>query len=494
MIALLLAGLVAIDVPPPSVPVPPPVVDVTGGMIEGTASQDVQALVFQGIPFAAPPTGENRWRSPQPVVAWQGVRDATHEAPACIQNDYQWNSHNYRYASEDCLTLDVRTPALTGKRPVMVWIHGGSNYAGGSGGTVQSRITDKGVVLVSIQYRLGVLGFLSHRGLAKEQGGASGNYGLMDQIAALKWVQANIATFGGDPGNVTIFGESAGSQDVSLLLASPETKGLFEKAIMESGTPGFGLPFRSLDDAFRLGDQLDALMDSGGDIEKLRHDSVAALLAADLKLIDPGVQTHGFLWLHTTIDGKVLPASPRRLYALAPKRPVIIGTNRAEFGVDGGVTHLDDAVDVAFDDHADKAWAFYHLDQPPPPADPRKGDRVLEVGTDIIFRCPANAFAALTSANGWRTWRYQFDLSADGGISSHGSEISHVLGGQQIEPGLTLADYWVNFAKTGDPNGAALPDWPAFTPDGERFAEFDKNGLTPEDHLRPTPCQWMDRL
>jgi para-nitrobenzyl esterase len=469
-------------------------VAVTGGTIEGASSTDGSALVFEGIPFAAPPTGENRWRAPQPVVAWSGVRDATHEAPACIQNDYQWNTHTYIYASEDCLTLDVRTPSLTGKRPVMVWIHGGSNYAGGAGGTIQSRITDKGVVLVAIQYRLGIFGFLSHRALAGEQGGSSGNYGLMDQIAALKWVRANIAKFGGDPNNITISGESAGSQDVSLLLASPETKGLFERAIMESGTPGFGLPFRTLDSAFRLGDQLDALLHSGGDIEKLRHDSTAALLAADLKLYDPGVQTHGFLWLHTTIDGKVLPESPRRLYAEAPKRPVIIGTNRAEFGIDGGVAHLAAAVDAAFGANAGKARAFYHLDQPAPPPDPRLGDRDLMVGTDIIFRCPATNLATLLAANGWPVWRYQFDLATNGGISSHTSDIPYVLGSAMIAPGYSLRDYWTAFARDGDPNAAALPDWPAFTADGARYVEIDKDGVAPRDHLRSTPCQWMDRL
>lgn len=470
----------------------PPRVTVTGGAVEGIANGTT--LIFQGIPFAAPPTGANRWRPPQPVIGWTGLRDATREAPACIQNDYGWNTQNYTYASENCLTLDVRTTSLTGKRPVMVWIHGGSNYAGGAGGTVQSPITDKGVVLVAIQYRLGILGFLSHHALAKEQGGASGNYGLMDQIAALKWVQANIAKFGGDPRNVTIFGESAGSQDVSLLLASPETKRLFAKAIMESGTPGFGLPFRSLEDAFRLGDQLDALLHSGGDIEKLRHDSVAALLAADLKLHDPGVQTHGFLWLHATIDGKVLPKNPRALYAEAPKRPVIIGTNRAEFGVDGGITHLDAAVDAAFGGNAEKARAFYHLGQPAPPPDPRLGDRDLVVGTDVIFRCPANSFANLLAANGWPIWRYQFDLSTGRSISSHTSEIPYVLGAALVAHGYTLSDYWTAFARSGDPNCAGVPAWPAFTVAGQRFAEIDSGGLTPEDHLRQTPCQWMDRL
>ncbi|HEU4961989.1 MAG TPA: carboxylesterase family protein [Sphingomonas sp.] len=470
----------------------PPRVAVTGGTVEGVATGD--ALVFRGIPFAAPPTGENRWRAPQPVAAWHGVRAATRAAPACIQNDYGWNRSFYITSSEDCLTLDVRTPSLEGKRPVMVWIHGGSNYAGGAAGTVESRITDKGVVLVAIQYRLGVLGFLSHRGLAKEQGGTSGNYGLMDQIAALKWVQANIARFGGDPGNVTIFGESAGSQDVSLLLASPETKGLFERAIMESGSPGFGLPFRSLDQAFRLGDQLDAQMESGGDIEKLRHASIAALLAADLKLVDPGVQTHGFLWLHTTIDGKVLPRDPRQLYDEGPKRPAIVGTNRAEFGIDGGRPHRDAAVDAAFGANAAKARAFYGLDRPDPPADPRLGDRDLMIGTDIIFRCPANRTAEAIATSGAPVWRYQFDLAQGGGISSHTSEIPYVMDGLPITPGVTLQDYWVDFAKTGDPNGGGLPEWPRFTADAQRYFEIDKGGVHAADHLRAEPCQWMDQL
>jgi para-nitrobenzyl esterase len=151
------------------------------------------------------------------------LRDASRPGPSCLQNDYGWNHADYVRASEDCLTLDVATTSLTGKRPVMVWIHGGSNRAGSAGETVRS-LARRGVVLVAVQYRLGLLGYLPHRALAGEQGGHAGNYGLMDQIAALRWVQANIARFGGDPAQVTIFGESAGAQDVGLLLAAPKQR------------------------------------------------------------------------------------------------------------------------------------------------------------------------------------------------------------------------------------------------------------------------------
>lgn len=472
----------------------PPRVAVTGGIIEGTAREDGRSLLFRGIPFAAPPIGENRWRPPQPVLAWRGVRAASREAPACIQADYGWTSTTFTYASEDCLTLNVSTPALAGKRPVMVWIHGGSNYSGGARDTVTSQITDKNVVLVTIQYRLGILGFLSHRALAREQGGASGNYGLMDQLAALDWVQHNIAHFGGDPANVTIFGESAGSQDVALLLASPQSRGLFDRAIMESGTADFGLTPRPLDRAYRLGDQLDALLDSKGDIERLRADSVVALLAADLKLYDPDVQTHGFLWLRPTIDGKVLPKAPRELYAEAPRRPVIIGTNRAEFGIDGGVTHIDAAVDAAFGANAGKARAFYHLGEPMTPADPRLGDLVLMAGTDIIFRCPANRTAETLAGLGWPVWRYELDLARDGGISSHTSELPYVLDGLPVVPGVSLQDYWAAFAKTGKPAAPSLPAWTAFSPQSQAYVSISSAGFANRQQLRATPCQWMDRL
>jgi len=290
-------------------------VKVDGGTVRGTEWSG-GGHIFRGIPFAAPPVAELRWKPPAPVRSWKGTLDATKQPPSCVQNDQGWNRGDFLIGSEDCLTLDVRTPALAGKRPVLVWIHGGSNRAGGPNDIVQSDL-GKEVVIVGVRYRLGIFGFLSHRKLTAEQG-ASGNYALMDQIAALEWVRRNIAKFGGDPDNVTIAGESAGSQDVSLMLAAPRARPLFRKAIMESGTPGFGLPFRSLEDAHRIGDQADALLGSGGDIGKLRQMSVPALLAVDKQLHDDALEADDYLWLRTTVDGAVFPISPRALFVGAP--------------------------------------------------------------------------------------------------------------------------------------------------------------------------------
>lgn len=470
----------------------PPAVAVTGGTIAGTVD-DHGTLLFRAIPFAAPPLGDLRWRPPAPVVPWQGQRDAARPGPSCLQNDYGWNHVDYVRASEDCLTLDVATPALDGKRSVMVWIHGGSNRAGSAGETVRASLVRRGVVLVAVQYRLGLLGNLPHRALAAEQGGHTGNYGLMDQIAALRWVQANIARFGGDLANVTIFGESAGAQDVGLLLAAPETRGLFTRAILESGTPSFGLTWRPLDQALRLGDQLDAVLGTGGGIAPLRAASAHALLEADKALHDPALQHDDFLWLRATVDGAVLPRDPRALLQEAPARPVIIGSNRAEFGLPGGRPHRDADVDDAFGARTDKARAFYRLDAPDPAADPRLGDRDLRIATDILFRCPAGRLSDLLSGAGWPVWRYEFDLAPDGGRSFHAAEIGYVMENKSFGPAITLQDYWLAFAQSGKPAVAGKPAWPAYAP-GRRHMTFDARGATPGADLAATPCDWMDRI
>ena len=473
-----------------SAPLAAQVVPVTGGSVHGKTLED-GSDIFRGIPFAAPPVENLRWKPSQPVVPWKGVRDATAQPASCVQIDQGWNYSDYSIGKEDCLTLDVRTPSMKGRRPVLVWIHGGSNRAGGPNDIIMSDV-GKQVVLVGIRYRLGIFGFLSHPALSAEQGGSSGNYGLMDQVAALRWVHDNIAKFGGDPNNVTIAGESAGSQDVSLMLAAPAARGLFEKAIMESGTPVFGMRPRTLAEAERIGVQADDLRKAGGSLEKLRHISVPALLAVDQKLHDWGASFDWAMWLHTTIDGKLLPADPRILLEQAPPRPVIIGSNKREAGVDR--SQRDEVIAKAFGSETAAARAFYRADQPDPPPDPRLGTLDDQIGTDITFRCPAEHVAQLLSGKGAPVWRYEFDSAPDGGMTSHAAEISYAFGNSSFAPGLSLKPYWLKFVKTGDPNGPGVPQWPRFTPAGQQHVLFDAKGVTVESPFRPLLCSMEDRL
>lgn len=435
---------------------PAPVVTVTGGEVSGYEAQG--AKIFRGIPFAAPPTGASRWRPPAPVVPWTGQRDATKRAPSCLQNDERWNHDNYLHASEDCLTLDVRTSSLTGSRPVIVWIHGGSNRSGAADGPVQSRLSDRGVVVVSIQYRLGILGFLAHRALAREQGGPSGNYGLMDQIAALRWVKDNIAKFGGDPGRVTIFGESAGSQDVSLLLAAPAAQGLFRAAILQSGTPGFGMSYRTLEEGFALGDKLDEAAKSGGDIERLRALSPVALFKIQETLGEPKSRGADFTWLRTTIDGSVLPEEPEKLLARAAPKPVIIGTDKIEFGPAPGSVDLSEFSTFWFGRNGDQALAAYQAEQLAG-VDPRRGGLELRMQSDAQFHCPANRLANLLSDMDWPVWRYEFDVGENGGTTRHAYEIGFVFDRKPVGGGVQMQDYWIALATGLDPNAKLSDAW-----------------------------------
>jgi para-nitrobenzyl esterase len=471
-----------------------PTVAVDGGAVRGTMAAGGQELLFRGIPFAAPPVEELRWRAPQAVVPWTGIRDASGPAPACVQNDQGWNHGDYLSGREDCLTLDIGTGALAGRRPVLVWIHGGSNRAGSPGDMITSPVVREGIVLVGIRYRLGIFGFLSSRTLSVESRGSSGNYGLMDQIAALRWIRSNIARFGGDPDNVTVAGESAGSQDVSLLLASPAARGLFAKAILESGTPGFGLPFRTREEAERIGDQAETMLGAQRDAAKLRATSVPALLAVDLRLHDDTLESDDYMWLRTTIDGDVLPRSPRELLAQAPPRPVIVGTNRIELDPPGGRPHRDSMVAKAFGANEARARVFYRLDEPDPPADPRRGDRDQQIATDLVFRCPAGNLADLLARRGAPVWRYEFDLAPGGARTRHSQEISYVFGEDRSASGLSLRPYWVRFARTGDPNGPGMPAWPRFTPAAGAYEAFEESGFTARTALGPRSCAWVDRL
>jgi para-nitrobenzyl esterase len=479
-----------------------PIVRIEQGLIQGQESPEGNDALYYGIPFAKPPVGELRWQPPKPADPWNGVRHATQPASACPQNDYQWNARYLTHLSEDCLTLNIRTPiASHQKLPVMVWIHGGSNRAGGASDSITSSITNQGVVLVSIQYRLGILGFLSHPALNAEQDGSSGNYGLMDQIAALRWVQNNIAQFGGDPNNVTIFGESAGSQDVSLLLASPLSQGLFHKAIMQSGTPGFGMPFRPLSEAQKIGQRLDAIIGTSTGLAGLRAAPIDALLAADLKLEDTRLWSQDFLWLRTTIDGHVLPSSPVELYRNAKPIPVILGTNRFEFGPSPGSVVLNDYVAHWFGKSAEKALRLYVTEENDAKTS-RLGPIEGRISTDGMFRCPANHLANLLAQLGWPTWRFEFDVgrlpSSDGailiqhteGLTSHAAEIEYVFNriplGESDAPTF-MQDHWVQFAKSGSPD-ANDRTWPRFRKVSKKYAFFNRDGFSVRRRLRPQHC------
>jgi para-nitrobenzyl esterase len=466
-----------------------PIVRMDDGSVRGAVAGDGSTVLFRGIPFAAPPVENLRWKPPQPATQWTGVRDASRPAPACIQNDQGWNHAEFLSGREDCLTLDVGTPSLSGKRPVLVWIHGGSNRAGSPGEMITSPIVREGIVLVGIRYRLGIFGFLSHPALSREGGGSSGNYALMDQIAALRWVHANIAKFGGDPDNVTIAGESAGSQDVSLLLAAPAARGLFRKAILESGTPGFGMSFRSLGEAERIGEEADDLLGAGGDLDKLRQVSVPALLAVDLKLHDSGLPDDAYMWLRTTVDGTVFPKSPRDLIAEAPPRPILIGTNRIELDLPGGRTHRDELLTKGFGAREAEARAFYRSVRD----DPRLGTLDQQIATDVTFRCPAGTLASLLAAKGAPVWRYEFDLAPGGGKSTHAGELGYIFGEQRSAAGLSLRSYWVQFIKSGEPNGPGLVPWPRFAPEGGAHMVFEEQSFHVAGPLRPQPCDLMDR-
>jgi len=278
------------------------------------------------------------------------------------------------------------------------------------------------------------------------------------------------------------------------LLLAPAARPLFARAIMESGTPGFGMPFRTLAEAESIGDQAGKLLGTGGSLLRLRRASAKALLAVDLKLHDPAAPDDSFVWLRTTVDGHYLPADPLQLLAQSPTKPVILGSNRLEFGLGGGPAERDRFIALAFGDNAERAHAAYGLDRPAPPSDPRLGTRDEQIATDLVFRCPTARFASMMAAKGAPVWNYEFDSAPDGGKTSHAAEIGYAFGDKTFAPGLSLKPYWLNFIRTGDPNGGSLPHWPSFTAAQPRHVLFDANGVTPQGPLRPEYCSLDERI
>jgi len=463
---------------------------VSGGQVEGTAANGVAA--FKGIPFAAPPVGDLRWKKPQPVIAWSGVKKTNAYAPACVQdpNMLRFIGATDTTASEDCLYLNVWTPAKSASErlPVMVWIYGGGFAAGATNSPTYdgTRLAEKGVVLVSVAYRVGPFGFLAHPELSKESGKGSGTYGLQDMIAGLEWVKANAAAFGGDARNVTIFGESAGGIAVSMLGASPAAKGLFAKAISESG--GNFAPLRTGAEGGQQTPTLAVAEQAGANLfAKLGVKSLAEARKVSAeevqKALPPGLG--GGFW--PTADGDVLPGDQYVLYSQGKfnDTPVLIGTNSDE-GASfsrGGTTSAayEKMIRDGYGRGADEILA----------ANPHSSDADAATATknimrDSLFAWSTWAWARLQSSKGrGAAYVYYFDhrtpQTPNG--APHASELRHVfrtLDGRDGTPrpedtamSELVSSYWVNFAKTGDPNGARLPKWPAFTESAQQAMVFD---------------------
>ncbi|CAL4866599.1 Para-nitrobenzyl esterase [Asticcacaulis sp. MM231] len=493
---------------PPAPPPGPPadvIVNVSGGQLGGEALSD-GTFAFKAVPFARPPVGDLRWTAPQDAPAWSGVRFSKESAPGCLQAAYGWQDDISKRSSEDCLYLEIRTPSLNNgaQKPVMVFIHGGANRAGAGAGTISSSLGRRDVVVVTLQYRLGVFGFLSHPALTAEQNGSSGNYALMDQIKALQWLRDNIGRFGGDPDNVTIFGHSAGGQDVGLLMASPLARGLFHKAIAQSGTPQFGFAPRTLAQNETLGIQLaerfsNAPAYGAKALADLRRAPAMVLQQAGDTLTPP-MEDAGFIWDQATVDGRVLPKSPAEIFKAGEgaKVPLIIGVSARELELADVRASLYGAIATRFGEQRGKVLRYYKLDvKKTPKPDDLLGDVPLQLSTDIMLRCPADWMARQITASSGTAYLYQLDIDADPKARvHHGSELSFVFNdrpkGVKADRWPRLMDYWVQFATTGDPNRKGLDDWPVYGRKG-RYIEFTRKGSKVESAMREDICMVLDR-
>jgi para-nitrobenzyl esterase len=461
------------------------------GIVEGKAQGSSRA--FLGIPYAAPPVGELRWKAPAPPVAWQGVRDAAKFGAECMQGRI-FDDMVFRDTgpSEDCLMLNVWTPAKAAKSklPVMVWIHGGGFVAGASSEPRQDGATlaAEGVVVVSMNYRMGIFGFFELPELIADSGrNAAGNYGLLDQVASLQWVKKNIAAFGGDPGNVTIFGESAGSFSVSELMASPLARGLFQRAIGESGAdfPTQAEPRVTLEQTAKDGAEYAKKVLGTDSLKELRAIPADKLLETVSK---PGSERRGPSMV--VVDGYFLPKPVREIFAAGAQNdvPLLAGWNRDEGS--GAVLSAKPPLTAASvkelgeKEFKDKAAEFFKLYPVTDDATAIRswedfaGDRFIAFGTWKWMEAQ--------SAKGKSpVYRYRFDQappddsSRQAGMGAfHSGEIEYVFGTLEWRiPTLWRSEdkalselmrkYWTNFARSGDPNGAGLPPWPAYKPGGD---------------------------
>jgi len=482
-----------------------PVIKIADGSLKGIVKDGVAS--FKGIPYAAPPVGEFRWRPPQPVIAWKDVKDATKDCASCIQRAWPGSTEKQ---SEDCLFLNVWAPASANEKsklPVMVWIHGGAFVAGsGSGpGSAGDAFAKNGVILVTINYRLGRLGHFAFPALSKEHPEEfKGSYAYMDEIAALKWVQQNIAAFGGDKNNVTIFGFSAGGVSVHSLLTIPAAKGLFHKAISESGGGRDGIltgrPIRK--------DNADSLYPVSAEtiginfarkhkIEGTGEAALAQLRALSAEEILDGGQENDSagikIYSGPILDGKLVVETAESAYKAGRQAqvPLMIGSCSAEVGgpfisnatskqaLFAGFGELENEAKAAFDPNGDKEFAEVQT----------------KFNTYWVWGEPARMTARAFTSKGNQAYVYQFgyvpvaarQMSRYG--AGHGSEVSFVFNtlharwgapaeatAEEKELARIMNAYWTNFAKTGNPNGSGLPAWPLYNIQKDEMLDIDIDG------------------
>ncbi len=482
----------------------PDVVRTDKGLVRGVA--DARSRVFQGIPFAAPPIGQLRWQLPQPTTPWSGVRDASKPGSVCAQLDSSGEKLLDR-SSEDCLYLNVTTPRAAGKpRPVMVWVHGGG-WAGGNGNYYDARwLSQTGdVVVVTINYRLGTLGFLGYPGLPD-----SGTYGLADQQAALRWVQTNARAFGGDPGNVTLFGESAGGVATCAQLASPGAAGLFHRAIIESGScetnwpQNLQYPDAKAQEWWAPREQIAAT--GKAEAAKLGCAGLACLRKADTLQLQKATTAFG----HAGFGTPLLPLDPRKAlrYGAVNRVPVMQGNTRDEQAYFGWLFELDGKMDpAAYRQNLAKSFGEQAaaVEKKYPVAAYESPIQAWNtVGTDRAWTCPSLTTNRLMSRR-MPVYSFSFaDRTAPAYVAFppgyhpdayHSSELPYLFDFGQYAPlneaqtGLsrTMLRYWTNFAHAGDPNGFGLPAWKPFA-DGVTTQSFQLGGITRIDLNQQHHC------
>jgi carboxylesterase type B len=478
-----LVVLFALLVPAVAAKAEPVIVQTSTGALAGSGG-DIR--VFKGIPFAAPPIGPLRWRPPEPPTQWQGVRDATQFGADCMQK--RLLETRAPGVSEDCLTLNIWAPAQNsgGALPVMVWVFGGGFVDGSASLPIYDgeALARKGVVLVTVNYRTGVFGFLAHPALAAESPyHSAGNYGILDVIAALRWLKSNVAAFGGDPNRVTVFGESAGASLLDMVLVSPLSEGLVHGAILES--PGAMRPLSTLADASEIGKVV------GTDLAAMRAMPAEQVLAMTDRIVPPVRRLTTPRALGPILDGWVVPRTDTTAFASGEIRhvPLIVGGNSDEgrlFVRNWPIHTVAEArayADTNFGASAGEVMELYKFD-----TDAAVPSALSYTFGDTQFNYGVRGLARGMSKVQPKTFRYLFTRSPGGipPVPTHSEEIDYAfanLGAHRFIPrsafdatdrtlSAEMADAWVRFASTGDPNGGTLPNWPAYDVGSDPYLEF----------------------